>query len=71
MSFCLRYVNDEEDICKDFVKFIHCKSGLTGKYLYNGVTEALASIGLDLRKCRGKVILMLVLFLVMLMDFQP
>ena len=31
LSFCLRYLNDDGDICEDFLKFIHCKSGLTGK----------------------------------------
>ena len=54
LTFCLRYVNDDGDICEDFVKFIHCKSGLTGKDLYNEVTEALSSFGLDLRNCRGQ-----------------
>ena len=40
LSLCLRYVNDDGDICEDFMKFIHCKSGLTGKDLHNEVTEA-------------------------------
>ena len=47
--FCLRYVNDDGNIC-----FIHCKSGLTGKDLYNKVTEALSSFVLDLRNCHGQ-----------------
>ena len=54
LSFCLRYVNDDGDICEDFLKFIHCKSGLTGKDLYNEVTEALSSFGLDLQNCRDQ-----------------
>ena len=54
LLFCLRYVNDDVDICEDFLKFIHCKSGLTGKDLYNEVTEALTSFGLDLQNCRGQ-----------------
>ena len=54
MSFCLSYVDDDGDICEDFVKFIHCKSGLTGKDLYNEVIEALSSFGLDLQNCRGQ-----------------
>ena len=49
MFFCLRYVNDDGNIC-----FIHCKSGLTGKDLYNKVTEALSSFILDLRNCHGQ-----------------
>lgn len=47
MLFCLRYVNDNADIC-DFVKIIHCESVLTGK-IYNEVTEGLHSFGLDLQ----------------------
>ena len=54
LSLCLRYVNDDGDICEDFGKFIHCKSGLTGKDLYNEVTEALISFGLDLQNFRGQ-----------------
>ena len=54
MSFCLRYVNEDGDICENFLIFIHCKSGLTGKDLYNEVTEALSSFGLKLQNCRGQ-----------------
>ena len=50
LSFCLRYVNDDGDICEDFLKLIRCKSGLTRKDLYNEVTEALTWFGLDLQK---------------------
>ena len=31
LSFCLRYVNDDGDICEDFVKFIHSRSGFNWK----------------------------------------
>ena len=54
LSFCPRYVNDDGDICEDFLKFVHCKSGLTGIDLNNEVTEALSSFGLDLQNCRGQ-----------------
>ena len=47
--FCLRYVNDDGNIC-----FIHCKTGLNRKDLYNEVTEALSSFGLKLQNCRGQ-----------------
>ena len=53
-SFCVRNVNYDGYICKYFVKFIHCKSGLTGKDLYNEVIEALSSFGLDSRNCRAQ-----------------
>ena len=54
LSFCLRYVDDDGDICENFVKLIHCKSGLTGKDLYNEVTEVLSRFDLDLQNCRGQ-----------------
>ena len=54
LLFCLRYLNNDGDICEDCLKFIQCKSGLTGKDLYNEVTEELSSFGLDLQNCRGK-----------------
>ena len=54
LPFCLRYVNDDRDICKEFLKFIHRISSLTGKDLYNEVTEALSSFGLYLKNCRGQ-----------------
>ena len=54
LPFCLRYVNDDGDICEDFLKFIYCKSGLTGKELNDAVTEALSSFGLDLQNCCGQ-----------------
>ena len=54
MSFCPRYVNDDGNICEYFLKFIHYKSGLTGKVLYKKVTEALTSFGLDLQNCRDQ-----------------
>ena len=36
------------------MKLIHCKSFLTGKDLYNEVTEALSSFSLDLQNFRGQ-----------------
>ena len=53
LSFCNRYVNDGGAFCEDLVKLNHCKSVLTGKDLYNEVTEELSSFGLDLQNCRG------------------
>ena len=69
MSFCLRYVNDDGDICEDFLKFIHCKSGLTGKDLYNEVIEELSSFCLDLQIVVVKVMMVLLLLLAILWTF--
>ena len=58
------------EISKDFLKFIDCKSGITGQDLYNEFTKALSIFGLDLKIVVVKVMIVLVLFLAMLMDFQ-
>ena len=34
LSFCLRYVDENGDICQDFLKYIHWQPGLTGKKIY-------------------------------------
>ena len=52
--FWLRYVNDDGDICDDFVKLIRCKSDLTGEDLCNEVTEVLSSFCLDFQNCRSQ-----------------
>ena len=54
LSFCLRYAIDDGDICDNIVKFIHCKSCLTGKDLHNEITESLSSFGLDLQNLCGQ-----------------
>ena len=54
LLFCLRHVNNDGNTCEDVLEFIHCKSSLTGKDLYNEVTEALSSFGLDLQHCCGQ-----------------
>ena len=53
MSFCLRYVDKKGEICEDFLKFVHFKSGLTGKDLFKEVVATLNELGLDLKNCRG------------------
>ena len=36
------------------MKFVHCKSGLTGKDLFKEVVDTLNELGLDLKNCRGQ-----------------
>ena len=54
LSFCLRYVDENGDICEDFLKYIHCQSGLTGKDLYNEIISSLESFNLDIQNCLGQ-----------------
>ena len=35
------------------LKFVHCKSGLTGQDLFKEVVGTLNELGLDLKNCRG------------------
>ena len=41
ISFCPSYIDENSDIYEDFLKFIHCHSGLTGKNLCDEVSSAL------------------------------
>ena len=36
------------------MKFVHCKSGLTGKDLLKELVDTLNELGLDLKNCRGQ-----------------
>ena len=52
LSFCLRYIDENGDICVAFLKWIHCQSRLTGKDLYNEIVSSLESFKLDIQNCR-------------------
>ena len=55
LSFCLRYVVKKGKTCKDFLKFVHCKPGLTGKYLFKEVVDTINELELDLKNCWRQV----------------
>ena len=52
-SFCLRYIDENGDICEDFLNYIHSQSGLTGADLYNEIISSSESFNLDIQNCRG------------------
>ena len=54
LSACLRHVDENGDICEDFLKYIHCQFELTGKDLYNEIISSLESFNLDIQNCRGQ-----------------
>ena len=54
LSFCLRFVDSNNDIREEFLKFIHCDKGVTGRDLFEAVTNTLSEFGLDLMNCRGQ-----------------
>ena len=48
------YVGKKGEKCEDFLKFLHCKSDLTGKDLFKEVVNTLNELGFDLKNCRGQ-----------------
>ena len=54
MSLVLRFVDKSCHIREDLIKFIHCKEGLSGKYLSDSILSTLADLGLDIYNCRGQ-----------------
>ena len=33
LSFCLRYVDENGDMCEDFLKYVYCQSRLTSRFI--------------------------------------
>ena len=54
LPFCLRFVDSNNDIREEFFQFIHCDEGLTGRDLFEAVTNTLSEFGLDLMNCTGQ-----------------
>ena len=54
LSFCLRFVDSNNDIREEFLKFIHCDEGVTSRDLFEAVANTLSEFGLDLMNCRGQ-----------------
>lgn len=55
LSLVLRYVSPQDkQIREDFVSFVECDCGITGRALASKILEFLSSHGLDLSKLRGQ-----------------
>ena len=50
----MRFVDSHNDKRDKFLKCIHCDEGVTGRYLFEVVTNTLSAFGLDLMNCRGQ-----------------
>ena len=59
MYFYLRYVVKKDEIWEDFLKFVHCNSGLSGKDLFKEVVGTLNGLGLDIETVKDKVMIVL------------
>ena len=54
MSIVLRFVDKNMNIREDFIKFVHCKWGLSGADLATIVLKALDDLKLSVQDCRGQ-----------------
>ena len=48
----MRFVDNSNDIREEFLKFIHCDEGVTGRDLFEAVANTLSEFGLDLMNYR-------------------
>ncbi|XP_057307639.1 52 kDa repressor of the inhibitor of the protein kinase-like [Hydractinia symbiolongicarpus] len=55
LSLVLRYVDSNFDIKEDFIRFLHCKEGLSGSALASIILKALSDdLVLNVQDCRGQ-----------------
>ena len=54
MALVLHFVVEENNIREDFIRFIHCKDGLTGEKLAKVITSTIDNLSLDIKYCRGQ-----------------
>ncbi|XP_065667742.1 uncharacterized protein LOC136088029 [Hydra vulgaris] len=54
LSLVIRYIDCDNVICKDFLRFIECKSGTTGLSLAQNIISAIDDLGLDIQNVEVK-----------------
>ena len=55
MSLVLRFVDEELNVREEFLQFIHCKEGLSGKDLASVILKCLSEdLTLDIQNCHGQ-----------------
>ena len=55
LAIVIRYVNEDDEICEDFVEFVECENGITGLALAEKIKSALQDkYGLDMINLRGQ-----------------
>ena len=54
LSLVLRFVDCDMNIREEFISFLHCKWGLSGKQLARLILEALDALTLSIDDCRGQ-----------------
>ena len=54
LSLVIRYVDSDCVTREEFLGFLHCDLGFSGKALAETVLGGLIDLGLDIRNCRGQ-----------------
>ena len=54
LALVLRYVDKNGEIKENFIKFIHCKEGVSGIDIADLLKKEIRQLGLDLLDCRGQ-----------------
>ena len=54
MAIVLRYVDEEYNIREEFIRFVHCSEGLSGKDLSVVLLNCIQELNLDIMNCRGQ-----------------
>ena len=54
MSFVLRFVDKDGEIREEFLGFLHCELGLSGKALAETILTEIGNLTLDINNCRGQ-----------------
>ena len=53
LSLVLRSVDKDGEIREEFLGFLHCELGLTGKALAETILTGIGNLTLDINNCRG------------------
>ena len=54
LSFVLRFVDKDGEIREEFLGFLHCELGLSGKALAETILTEVGNLTLDINNCRGQ-----------------
>ena len=54
LSFGLRFADKDSEIREEFLGFLHCELGLSGKDLAETILTEIGNLTLDINNCRGQ-----------------
>ena len=53
-SLVIRFVDDKSNIREEFLEFIHCEDGPSGKTISDVILHQLVQLDIDIKNCRGQ-----------------